>query len=475
MENRLTQFRLNIQNRIIAFFVLLSIATIVVFEGVSYYSLQNYYYSTILGILENEIRYSTYMYSSYLSDYGLEDAIIQDKDQFYRNSDGQVQILNNSSIVLYDSTASGELGQKVTTEDVQNAIKGEEGSYIGYSKYVKNKIMTVARPLKSRGEQVGVLRMSTSLDVIDEIIFNRFLLFILFGIVLVGLTLLISYLMAKSIVRPIKKLTLVAEKLGNGQLDVRAEEDEYSELGVLGKTLNIMTENIKEKDRVKNDFISSVSHELRTPLTSINGWASTLLYDPGDEELVRDGLTIIEGECVRLSDMVEELLDFSRFTSGRVELKKENTNITDLAGSIKKQLTPRAKSLGIDLILNHDEEDIYAVVDANRIKQVLINLADNALKFTDTGGTVMINISEGESDFFMDIIDTGIGIGEEEIGKVTEKFYRGTNSNSHTGLGLSICEEIVKAHNGDMVISSKIHQGTRVKVSIPKDDNYEAI
>ena len=176
---------------------------------------------------------------------------------------------------------------------------------------------------------------------------------------------------------------------------------------------------------------------------------------------------------MRLSDLVEDLLDFSRFTSGRVQLRKEDTNITELSRSIKSQLTPRAKSLGIDLVINHDEEDIYAFVDPNRIKQVLINLVDNALKFTEEEGTVMMNIFGDEEYINLEVIDTGIGIGQDEIGKVTEKFYRGNNSNSHTGLGLSICEEIVKAHNGDMVISSKLNQGTRIKVNIPKDDDSE--
>lgn len=474
MENRLRKkIKLSLQNKIIGFFTLLSIATILVFEGVSFYTLQNYYYSTILGILENQVRYSTYMYSSYLSDYRLEDVIIQDKDQFYRNNDGQIQILNNSGVVLYDSTASGQIGETIRTSDTEQALMGEEGSYIGKDPAINEKVMTVARPLRSRGEQVGILRLSTSLEVIDELIFNRFLIYALFGIVLIGLTIFISYIMAKSIVKPINSLTKVAEKISNGQLDVHAEENDYNEVGLLGKTINIMTNNIQEKDRIKNDFISSVSHELRTPLTSINGWASTLLYDPGDEELVREGLGIIEGECVRLSDMVEDLLDFSRFTSGRVRLRKEDTNITELSRSIKSQLTPRAKSLGIDLVINHDEEDIYAFVDPNRIKQVLINLVDNALKFTEEEGTVMMNIFDDEEYINLEVIDTGIGIGQDEIGKVTEKFYRGNNSNSHTGLGLSICEEIVKAHNGDMVISSKLNQGTRIKVNIPKDDDSE--
>lgn len=167
--------------------------------------------------------------------------------------------------------------------------------------------------------------------------------------------------------------------------------------------------------------------------------------------------------------------DFSRFTSGRISLNLEFFNVTDIVKQVHKQLLPRAKNQKIDFILNYDNEGIRAYIDKNRFRQVLINLIDNSLKFTEAGGVVLINLSESEENIFLQVIDTGIGIDSEEISLITGKFYKGKNSNSHTGLGLSICEEIVKLHKGTMTIESKINEGTKITVSLPKGEENEKI
>lgn len=417
--------------------------------------------------MENQIRYSADIYSTYLADYRLEDVIIQEKDQFYRQAENQVQILDNSGLVLYDSIASPEIGKQLTTPDVEKAKDGTDGSYVGQPLHTDHRVMSITRPLFSRGEQVGIIRLTTSLEEVEYLIFHRYVTFFAFGFTAIIITGLISVLMANSVVKPINELIDVAEKLSDGQLSVRAKENNYDEIGKLGHTLNLMTDNIKEKEQLKNDFISSVSHELRTPLTSINGWAQTLEYDPEDTQMVKEGLKIIEGECTRLSDMVEELLDFSRFTSGRITMERNQIDITQIVIDIVKQLTPRGKSSGIDLVANYDPEHIIILADESRMRQVLINLVDNGIKFTNKGGTVMVNLEKKEEHILIDVIDTGIGIPKEEIDNVTDKFYKGSSSRSHTGLGLSICEEIIKLHNGKMKITSKVDEGTKVTVMIP--------
>ena len=168
-----------------------------------------------------------------------------------------------------------------------------------------------------------------------------------------------------------------------------------------------MTENIQKKEQIKNDFISSISHELRTPLTSIKGWAITLQSEDNRmNQLMSDGLDIIEKESDRLSGMVEELLDFSRFVSGRITLQKEPLNLVSLAKSLSTQFKIRANNEKIDLIVNYDRDPIMILADKNRIKQVLINFLDNALKFTESGGTVVINILDVGEEVTLEIIDT---------------------------------------------------------------------
>lgn len=166
--------------------------------------------------------------------------------------------------------------------------------------------------------------------------------------------------------------------------------------------------------------------------------------------------------------MVEELLDFSRLSSGRMELKVSEINLSEIAKLVNKQLQFRAKTGGIDIVVNYDEEPVIIMADKDRIKQILINLLDNALKFTESGGVIITNITQDENNAVLEVIDTGIGIKSEEISLITGKFYKGGSSNSHTGLGLSICEEIIKLHGGNMTITSKIGEGTSVRVILPK-------
>ena len=274
--------------------------------------------------------------------------------------------------------------------------------------------------------------------------------------------------MSTKIVNPIEKLTNVALKLADGQLNEKADEVGDYEISKLGSTMNLMSENLVKKEQLKKDFISSVSHELRTPLTVIKGWAFTLQPEAKGNKLLEDGLSIIEKESDRLGNMVTELLDFSEISSGRLIMNKELFDLNELGIFINKQLMPKSSSKKIDMILNYDEtKRVMVMADRDRIKQVFINILDNALKFTDEGGVVLTDIKIEEDKAIIEVIDNGCGISEDEISLVTGKFYKGTNSNSHTGLGLSICEEIVKAHNGNLIIRSVLEKGTVVRVELP--------
>ena len=229
-----------------------------------------------------------------------------------------------------------------------------------------------------------------------------------------------------------------------------------------------MAEEILKREQIKNDFISSISHELRTPLTSIKGWAITLKSEEfRDDELLIDGLNIIETESDRLAQMVEDLLDFSRFISGRITLEKEAFNLRDTLNMIATQYSPRAKSNNIKFILNISDEIQTILADENRIKQVLINLLDNSLKFTPEGGEVFLSAYKEDKNIILSVKDNGIGIPEEDLPNVKEKFYRGKNKNANSGIGLSICDEIMKLHDGELEIESKVNEGTIVRAILP--------
>ncbi len=461
----------SIKLRLILSFMLVIFITVLFLEFVLINGIRIYYYKNVEDILTNQIEFSTNFYSRYFSSSALEDIIIDDVDVFWQHTTAQVQILSLDGDLLMDSLGVSKDNITITS-DIKDAIESGKGVWTGYVPYDTHPVMAVSMPLKYQGSSIGIIRFISSLKETNSIIaeITRFLIWM--GLLVVFIAGIISIFLANSIVKPLKQITDVAEKLADGQFKTRSEVKVNDEIGRLSQTLNYMADEILRKEQLKNDFISNVSHELRTPLTSIKGWAVTL-KSVQDKDLLEDGLDIIEKESDRLSLMVEELLDFSRFTSGRISLEKEEFDIRSTLEMISKQLSPRAKNSGIEFVTNIDESLKTLTGDENRIKQVFINILDNAIKFTDEGGRVQFNGLRIENDLIVEITDTGAGISEADLPYVTEKFYKGKNSKSHSGIGLSISDEIIKLHGGSMTIESEEGRGTRVVVKLPLEEGIQ--
>ncbi|MDR7870765.1 MAG: HAMP domain-containing sensor histidine kinase [Tissierellaceae bacterium] len=457
----------SIKSRLVINFMLVIVITVVILQLVLSNAIKDYYYKNVEDILSSQIEYSTDFYSKYFSTFTIDDIILGDIDLFWRYTTAQVQLLSLEGELLMDSLGVVYEGP-INTSDVIKAKNLEKGVWVGNVSYDDSPVMAVSLPLRNYEEPIGIIRFITSLEETNRTV-NRIINFmIVIGLVVIAISGLVSVLLANSIVKPLLEVTKVAEKMADGQLRVRGDIHINDEIGQLSNTLNYMAEEILKKEQIKNDFISSVSHELRTPLTSIKGWAITLQGDDTiDPELLKDGLEIIETESDRLSKMVEELLDFSKFISGRVTLEKFVFSIRDTIKMIEKQYMPRAKYNQVDLKVNIADDVQLFLGDENRIKQLLLNLLDNAVKFTPAGGAVHLNSFIEDNNLVLTVKDTGIGIPPEDLPHVKEKFYKGKHSKSHSGIGLSICEEIVSLCNGILDIESEINKGTTVRVVLP--------
>lgn len=452
--------------------IIMIFVTVVVigFEIFSYRSITNYYESALVGAMLNQAKYNQVLYTNYLSRYNLSEIVIGDKNSFYRDNISQVQILDNSSNVLFDSQGSSNIGKKIKTQDVNNANKGEYSYQKIKNKKTGEEVIALSYPLSDNQKQIGILRLISSTSKVKENVNNQMIVFVFFGLIIYLFALIVSYYAAKKWTVPIKKLTKVGERLAQGDFKVKANESGKNEISELGQTLNYMSENIVKREDMKNDFISSVSHELRTPLTSIKGWAITLQSKEiqKNEEMLSQGLIIIENEGERLSLMVEDLLNFSRLSSSSFQYEKENLNIVEIVREVYHQLYPRSLNEKINFEFKTAYDNIIVDCDKNRIKEVFINIIDNAMKFTDKDGHVDLMITKDDDNVVIEIKDDGEGIKEDEIPFVSSKFFKGSSSKSQTGLGLSICEEIVKAHDGKLIIKSKYTEGTSVTVVIPR-------
>jgi signal transduction histidine kinase len=273
----------------------------------------------------------------------------------------------------------------------------------------------------------------------------------------------------KSIVRPVREVSGVARKMAMGDFKSRLEvEKKDDEIGELCDAINYMASELGQAENVKNSFISSVSHELRTPLTAIRGWGETAKMSLGfDDELVSKGIDVILSEADRLSGLVEDLLDFSRMQSGRLSLNVEAFDLRRAVRESYEMYVELAKKQDVELLYIPHTEAIVCKGDYNRIKQVFINVIDNALKYNKPGGQILIKSTMEEGCVQIIISDTGVGIAAADLARVKEKFYKANKTVRGSGIGLAVADEIMKQHNGFLLVDSTEGMGTTVTVVLP--------
>jgi signal transduction histidine kinase len=435
--------------------------------------LRQYYYGDVETILNEQVEFAVNSYGNYADEKDLEKNAKKLLDNIYVNTYAQVQIIDNEGKILADSEESGLVGTTANYPDVQNAIKNKKkAKWIGKVSMTYERVLSISQPIivkkDSDTDIKGIIRLTSTLSEIDSIILKMVLFFVLVGIVVVLFVLIVSFFLSGTIIKPVKEITNAAEEIALGRLDIRVPKRYDDEVGKLAVTLNHMAKEISNHQKLKDDFIASISHELRTPLTSIKGWASTLnSSDFSNMDEFREGLEIIENETDRLALLVNELLDFSKLESKSTSLGIEALDVDEFLSEIRNQMNPRAQRQGIVLELEVEDDLPLIKADRNRLKQVMINILDNSLKYTQEGGRIKISAQSKKEEILISVEDTGIGIPEDDLHKVKEKFYKVSTSYSGNGLGLAICDEIVRLHNGRMEISSIFSKGTRVDVFMP--------
>lgn len=455
----------SIRSRILISYLVMTILMITIFEIFLFIGVKNYYYTNIEETLKKQAVTAKMNFKNYN-----KNNVDLCMRIFLKDSEAQVQIISSNGKVIRDSLGVLE-GKKINYPDVKKALKGAVGVYIGKMPYTNEKLMAVSYPIEFGKNVNRVARLVTSLEEADAAIYKIFSILLLAGIIIIGLFIVLSIFVSNTITAPVKGVTMAAEKMALGKFTEKANKRYDDEIGNLADTLNYMADEILKNDRLKNEFISSISHEIRTPLTSIKGWVITLRTgDLDNKEEIENGLRIIENETERLSDLVEDLLDFSRLIDGRIRLVIDEINILKFIKEILLQMGPRAQRLGVDLNLQVSEEitkEFKIQGDESRLKQVFINIIDNAFKFTKQGGKIDLRADiEGENIIFV-IEDTGIGISKEHLEKITQKFYKVDAKSSGSGIGLAVCDEIIKLHKGTLQIESETGEGTSVKVEMP--------
>ncbi len=458
---------LNVASIIIVILVTVSIVLI--------FSLRNYYYSVADMALDahsaDEVA-SNFNMNIDSNSSGFESAGRKYIDNFPDKDIMAVWVINTSGDIVISSSGF-EIDEKVEMPDFNSAISGE-----GTSKWTGRlpsgeKIMASTCAYNyPNGDLGGAVRFMISLEGVDDQLVRICFLIAITCVLMFVLVVISGSLFIRSIVNPVKDIGETAKRIAGGDLEARINHYPYNdEIGELCTTINDMATKLSDSDRLKNDFISTVSHELRTPLTAIKGWGETLIQiDDTDPAMTKRGMGVIINEASRLNDMVEELLDFSRMSSGRMMLKIEKIDLLAELDEVIFAFKERSIKDGIEVVYNVPHFPAPTDGDASRIKQVFINILDNALKYTKQGGKIIVYAEiPNPATLIISVTDTGAGIPPEDLPHVKEKFYKANTTVRGSGIGLAVADEIVRLHNGELNVDSVFGEGTTVRITLPID------
>lgn len=448
---------------------------LLILEVVAALVIRSYYYEQTENSLYTRARSFSDMLGAYAEQSPLDfEASARDyMEQFPDKEKIEFQVLSATGEILASST--GFIPESDSLEDYRAAVQtyatqsGEpKGVWVGKNA-AGQKVLAITLLVTDNSDTVyGAIRYLVALDRVDSQITLLISIMVAFGLAVIFFVMLSSAYFVGSILQPLTEIGTTAKKIAQGDYSCRVEKRHDDEIGELCDTINEMAADIADAGRLQNEFISSISHELRTPLTAIKGWSETLRDESmRDEEMLRKGLDVISSEAERLSGMVEDLLDFSRIRQLKPSAQFEKLDVFAEVQEAVFLFRDRAQREGITVQCIEQEKLPAVLGDRARLRQVFVNILDNALKYSRENGTVRVDAATVADSVQVVISDNGIGISKKDLPNVKQKFYRANNHKPGSGIGLAVAEEIVNAHHGTLEIESTEGEGTVVIVTLP--------
>lgn len=448
--------------------LLITILVLLMAEAVFlYFSISNYYEGArrALSTRSNTILTQLSASGSQTGE-SRENVLRRMVEQFAEKDKFELMLVDTSGRVAVSTT--GFSRDTVAGSDLVKALASEDGTgYAVYQSEMGEKVMAMTALLPYPSGDLLAVRLVTSLALVDRSIETMVLISLALVTAIILFSVWSGMFFIRSIVRPLSEIEATTAKIALGDLSIRLEQKSDDEIGKLSAAINHMAGELDKTERMKNDFISSVSHELRTPLTSIKGWIETIsaIEDPGDPVYKR-GVQVIAQETDRLYAMVEELLDFSRMQNGltlKPELLDLAAEITDAAIMVER----RVELEGLHLVWEEPAQPVPVNGDPARLRQVFVNVLDNAVKYSPKGGSITVELLTDASNAYVSITDQGPGISPEDLENVRIKFYKGKGAVRGSGIGLAVVDEIMQAHGGALDIQSELGNGTTVTLRLP--------
>ena len=460
-----------ILNSALPVFMLLALAVGGMSIGIS-----SYYYKGMLDGLERQARAQAGAFIDYFMDQGFANYLQRANQAISDYTDKErveLQFLSSTGGIQASSTSNLTVGTHPGTEDINRAVETNKISYYrGADPKTGEQILAVSHPLTVNGKVVGVMRFVTSMRQVTVQVRMTVLAVVLVAVLCLLLVVSSNLIFINNVVEPVAVVSDAAKRISQGSYGFTLENKYTGELGELIDNINDMSMKISQNEKMKTEFISSVSHELRTPLTAISGWGETLLADPDRDQIqLHRGLRIILNESRRLSGMVEELLSFSKMEDGRFTLQLEDVDLQAEFEDAVFTYRELFRQEGIELHYEPGVEILPAISgDPERLKQVFCNVLDNAAKLGGAGKRIDASMTREGSAQVIRVRDYGPGIPEAELPYVKQKFYKGSSKARGSGIGLAVCDEIVRLHGGVFEIANAEGGGAVVTIRLPEKE-----
>ncbi|EGT3599466.1 TPA: HAMP domain-containing sensor histidine kinase [Clostridium perfringens] len=380
-------------------------------------------------------------------------------------------------VALYDKEDKEIMNIEKNSKDkcnrIMNFIKSSmEGKYGSTT----SQFEPVYYPLIKSGEKIGEVRVKfygpifymqnelVFLDIVNKIILG-------IGVLLILASTIMGFIISRSITRPINKLMTKAKYISKGDYDKKIEiNTDILEINDLINSINNLSQSIKEQENIRKRLTGDISHELKTPLTNIQSHLEAMIdgiWEPTEERLLS-----VKEEAERLSSLVSDMQKLNKYDESSIKLKKDNVNISDIICFVIFQFSNLAKSKNIKI--EYEKKNINLYCDKDKITQALVNILSNAIRYSNEGSTIFIEEKLKDNKVIISIEDQGIGISEEDLKYVFERFYRADKSRTRatggTGIGLTIVKSIVSSHGGEVKLESKLGEGSKFTIILPKED-----
>ena len=370
-------------------------------------------------------------------------------DSIATSTETEIFIVDENAEVVISSIEgyTGNLKESFT----KGMLEGKSETFRGViGRNSKTNMLAVSQPIKHNGEVVGGVLVSIPMPEISKAkgdVFKHFFWSVCIVAVAVGV---LVYFLARKIAKPISKLNDAAKSIAKGNFKKRVEIDDIEEIGELGETFNEMAESIEQFENTRNSFVANISHDLRTPMTTITGFVQGILDGTIPEEKHEWYLSIVLDESKRLSRIVSDLLDISKLEQGSFDLELRDFDINELVRLTVIKFEKKITDKDIMLSVEFDKDSVLVNADKDAISRVLTNLLDNAIKFTNEKGFIDIRVGTKNGKSYVSIQNSGLGIVEEDLKHIFDRFYKTDKSRSldknGAGLGLYIVKSIIQAH-----------------------------